>query len=208
MDASRGTAPGRRLANIRLACGAQRVHSEYSEASPCQVGRDLHGVICTFRPRMHLLTQASAPLAPCRPARASGARLSASDHRPSRNVSGTAQRKSRRNTLALPQLRSLQRCLQDRTQDDVLRRPNGGRQRFSSKRFQLHSLGRAGFVGSSLTFTCLGIQNENVAGSAVRDRDPLSSIISKKPTAILRHKEGERRFLSAAPCLLLRATRK
>ena len=25
------------------------------------------------------------------------------------------------NTLALPQLRSLQRCLQDRTQDDVLR---------------------------------------------------------------------------------------
>jgi hypothetical protein len=39
------------------------------------------------------------------------------------------------NTLALPRLRSRQRCLQDRTQDDVLSvvRPNAGRQRYSSR---------------------------------------------------------------------------
>ena len=31
---------------------------------------------------------------------------------------------------------------------------------------------------------------------------------SKKPKAILRHSQGEGRFLSAVPCLLLGATRK
>ena len=67
----------------------------------------------------------------------------------------------------------------------------------------------------------------NVSGSAVCNRDVRPSnhrerlwdrarkiaphhlrFFSKKPKAILRLNEGEARFLSAAPCLLLGATRK
>jgi hypothetical protein len=42
-----------------------------------------------------------------------------------------------------------------------------------------------GFVGSSLTSPRLGIQNDNVSGSAVRDRDPaIGDFFPKKPKTI------------------------
>jgi hypothetical protein len=48
---------------------------------------------------------------------------------------------------------------------------------------------------------CMGPREKNRAA-------PSAIFFPKRPKAILRHEEGEGRFLSAAPCLLLAATRK
>jgi hypothetical protein len=91
-------------------------------------------------------------------------------------------------TFARTRPRSLQRCLQDRAQDDVTEilacDPTAAASAIFVGDFSFILWVVQGFVGSLLT-TRLGIQNDNVSGFAVRDRDPpIGDFFPKKPKTI------------------------